>query len=82
MSREVGGVALMSLCIETGLALEIKNPSKTAGCVCFVTHSPIITKPLVLGMTLQWGVKYTLMEGVRGAQLGPKCGPGPSVRFA
>lgn len=62
-------MALTSLCIETGLVLEIKNPSKTAGYVCFVTHSPIIAKPLVLGMTLQWGVKYTLMEGVRGAQL-------------
>lgn len=46
---------------ETGIAVEIKNLSETAGCVGLVTQSPIVTKLLALGFSLLGLGKRRLM---------------------
>jgi hypothetical protein len=51
---------------ETGIAVEIKNLSETAGCVCLVTQSPIVNKLLALGFNLLGLGKRHLMLMGRG----------------
>lgn len=62
------GGAFRSRGLETGLAVEIKNLSETAGCVCLVTQSPIVTKLLALGFNLLGSGKRHLMLTGRGGE--------------
>lgn len=67
--------------LKTHLAMEVKNSSKTAGCVCFVTHSPTVTKPLALGMSLLCSGEGTphFYGGSEGAHLA-SAAPSPGRR--
>lgn len=69
--------------LKTHLALEVQNPPKTAGCVCFVTFIPTVAKPLALGMSLLCSGEgtpyfYGGSEGAHLASAAPSLGRGQS----